>query len=87
MTKLLSLVLSLMMVLSLFSVTGTVAASAEGTLAGKGTEKDPYQIGSAADWNTFAEWINSGTNADKYYRQTADIEGVSTTVGLGTATD
>ena len=57
---------------ALLSMTAQTAW-ADGTLTGEGTESNPYQIGNATDWDTFAGWINDGTNADKYYKLTADI--------------
>ena len=39
-----------------------------------GTETNPYLITSSVDWAIFAYWINIGTNADKYYKLTANIQ-------------
>ncbi len=33
-------------------------------LFGVGTQESPYLIEDADDWNTFASYVNSGTNAD-----------------------
>ncbi len=49
-------------------------------LSGEGTAADPYIISSRAEWVTFANNINAGTNADSYYKLTADIT-VSKMVG------
>ena len=35
---------------------------------GEGTSESPYLIKTADDWATFAQNINSGTDADKYYK-------------------
>ena len=48
---------------------------------GTGTEADPYQISSTADWNRLADLVNGGKSyAGVYFRQTADIS-VNTMVG------
>ena len=48
---------------------------------GTGTEADPYQISSTADWNRLAELVNGGKNyAGVYFRQTEDIS-INTRVG------
>lgn len=46
------------------------------SLSGDGTESSPYQIGSAADWNTLATYIDEvGEDfTDKYVKLTADID-------------
>ena len=45
-------------------------------LTGDGTADDPYQIGSAADWNTLAEYVNtdSATLTGQHVLLTADID-------------
>ncbi|MBE7003041.1 MAG: hypothetical protein E7425_01980 [Ruminococcaceae bacterium] len=50
-------------------------ARADGTLAGSGTEADPYVINSVDDWNTFADSGNAGTywGSGVYVRLGADI--------------
>lgn len=56
------------------------------TIEASGTEEDPYLISTAEDMKSFAEDINSGKNADKCYKLTADIDlgGMDwTPVGLG----
>lgn len=60
---------------------GVILRGQTPTLSGSGTEASPYLIESADDWNTFAEWINAGTNADKYYKLNANNIEVSTIVG------
>lgn len=50
-------------------------------LSGSGTVDAPYLIGDGADWERFALNINAGTDADKYYQLTADIDGIETMVG------
>lgn len=69
----------MLLAVMMFTMTAQTAW-ADGTLTGEGTSSAPYQIGTADDWNTFAGWINAGTNADKYYKLTADIS-VTTMVG------
>ena len=60
----------------------STAAAASLSLTGSGTETDPYQIGTAADWNTLAEYM--ATNVDSltgtYFQLTADIDFTGTTV-------
>ena len=74
-TKFLSLVLSLMMALSLFMVTGTVTASAD-TLTGGGTEANPYKIGSYEQLKEFAQKINKGEQS-AWGELTQDIDAYS----------
>ena len=52
------------------------------TLIGSGTASTPYQIASDADWEIFADLVNSknDTHANKYYQLTTDIA-VTTSVG------
>jgi len=44
-------------------------------IAGSGTEADPYIIGKADDWDTFASFVNSGTKdySGLYVKLTSDI--------------
>ena len=53
-------------------------------LSGSGTQETPYLIDDAADWEKFAANINGGTNADKYYKLTADIVGIESMAGTST---
>ena len=52
---------------------------------GTGTEADPYQISSTADWNTLATNVNNGsqTYSGKYFILMADIT-VTETISSGT---
>ena len=52
---------------------------------GTGTEADPYQISSTADWNTLAANVNNGsqTYSGKYFILMADIT-VTETISSGT---
>ena len=59
------------------------ASALSGSLSGEGTKESPYLIEDADDWATFASNINSGIDADKYYKLTADIT-VSKIVGTST---
>ena len=54
---------------------------------GSGTETDPYQISSTADWNTLADKVNNGnqTYSSKFFKLMADIT-VTETVTSGTPT-
>ena len=53
--------------------------------SGTGTESDPYIINNTADWETFANYVKSGsTYSDKFYKLTQDIN-VSTMVGTDDA--
>ena len=64
-----------------------LCALAQGTWAfdGSGTVDTPYLIKNAADWATFAENVNAGTDADKCYKLDNtfynDGNPVTTTVG------
>ena len=52
---------------------------------GHGTEDEPYLIPSTEVWNRLAAKVNAGNNyAGVYFRQTADISGVTTMVGTNT---
>lgn len=69
---------SLRLILVLFSVAlaenllGQEPAAA--ALSGSGTENDPYQITSVADWNAFADAVNGGYSYNnEYLKLTADI--------------
>ena len=59
-----------------------MASASELTLTGSGTADSPYQIGSAADWNTLAAYMNenSDTLTGKYVLLTADIDFTDTGV-------
>ena len=72
---------------SLFALLSTTIVWGQATLSGSGTSSSPYQIKNASDWETFAEWINSGTNVDKYYKLTTDIGPVTAMVGVWDATE
>ena len=69
--------------LALFLVvlSGVCVTAKAADLTGAGTEAEPYKITNASDWNTFADWIKNGKNADKYYQLTTDIDGIFTMVG------
>ena len=52
---------------------------------GAGTSANPYQISSLADWNTLATNVSNGTAySGVYFKQTADISGVTKMVGTPT---
>ena len=66
--KALSVILSMLICLSMF----TICASA--AIAGNGTQASPYKITSAADLAQFAENVNSGTSySGKYFTLTTNI--------------
>lgn len=44
------------------------------TIEASGSEDDPYLISTVQDMIDFADKINRGNNADKYYKLTADID-------------
>lgn len=44
------------------------------TIEASGSEDDPYLISTVQDMVDFADKINRGNNADKYYKLTADID-------------
>jgi hypothetical protein len=49
---------------------------------GSGTEGDPYQISSVADWNALAADVANGNDyIGKYFVLTANITGITTTIG------
>jgi hypothetical protein len=61
----------------------SVRLVSETPFLGAGTEEDPYLISSKADWNHLANKVNSGINySGKYFRQTADINNVTSMVGV-----
>ncbi len=51
-------------------------------LSGEGTEASPYLIASTTDWNNISAAVNGGeTYSGKYFKMTANVGTVSTTVG------
>ena len=74
-TKVLSWLLSLVMVLSLVPSLGLTAYADATYSGGTGTEADPYLISSVDDWKALAAAVNSGTDySGKYFKQTADLD-------------
>ena len=56
------------------------------TLKGKGTEEDPYTVGTADEWNDFAGYVNNGYDfSGKHVKLTADS--ISATTPVGTVLD
>ena len=52
--------------------------------AGEGTEASPYLIASTTDWDNLSAAVNGGeTYSGKYFKMTANVGTVSTTVGTG----
>ena len=55
-------------------------------ITGSGTEADPFIISNSGNWEMFAANINSGVNADKYYKLSDDFDNtdspITTTAGL-----
>ena len=62
-------------------LTSTLFA-ANGTLTGSGTSTDPFIIADKADWNKFASNVNSGTNADKFYKLSDSFDNSANPVTL-----
>ena len=73
--KLLSM-LALLMLLPLWGLGGQAWG-----WGGSGTSSDPWLIATAADWDALATGTQGDTYSGKYFRQTADITGVTTMVG------
>ena len=49
---------------------------------GSGTQADPYQISSVADWNTLATNVEAGDSySGMYFTLTEDIDNIETMVG------
>ena len=54
-------------------------------LSGSGTEQDPYQIGTVANWNNLAEYVAEGNKCEGlYFEMTNDISTVTTPIGKQT---
>ena len=82
--RIVSIILSLVMLLSLLP---TAAFATEVTgLEGSGTEADPYLIGTLAELKFLAGKVNTAvstySDSSRYYRLTADIDGLTTTIGI-----
>lgn len=88
--RIVSIILSLVMLLSLLPV--TAFADTVTGLSGSGTEGDPYLIGTLDELNYMAQQVNADTSSKintndnvnasaAYYRLTADISGFSTPIG------
>ena len=72
--KPISVLLSLLMVVSLFAIV-PITANADAVFNGEGTQQSPFLIQTSADWRTFAETVNTSNAAygDKYYKLTDNI--------------
>ena len=55
------------------------------TLSGTGASDDPYTIGSADDWNAFANYVNDGCSFSGYYVRLNNDISVETMVGTSYA--
>lgn len=78
------LTLSRRMVLTLLVLLSTTTIWAQTTLnlSGSGTEQDPYQIGTVADWNNLAEYVAEGYKCEGlYFEMTNDISTVTMPIG------
>ncbi|MCH5317512.1 MAG: hypothetical protein J1E05_06000, partial [Eubacterium sp.] len=75
-SKLLALLLSLTMLLSMIPAMTLTASAANGSFSGgKGTEKNPYKISSRDDLKAIADAVNGGdTLAGVYFEQTNNID-------------
>ena len=73
--KPISVLLSLLMVVSLFAIV-PITANADAVFRGEGTPQSPFLIQTSAEWRTFAETVNTSNAAygDKYYKLTDNIE-------------
>ncbi len=73
--KPISVLLSLLMVVSLFAIV-PLTANADAVFSGEGTQQSPFLIQTSAEWRTFAETVNTSNAAygDKYYKLTDNIE-------------
>ena len=70
-----------MTLLVLLSTT-TIWAQTTLNLSGSGTEQDPYQIGTVADWNNLAEYVAEGYKCEGlYFEMTNDISTVTMPIG------
>ena len=76
------LAISRKLIFALFAVLICVNLQGQSSLSGAGTSDNPYIIASEADWNYFANKVNTGEGgyATAHYRLTADIS-VTTMVG------
>lgn len=72
--RLLSILLSLCLVLTMVPLSSLPAQAAGGLLTGKGTQEDPYQIEDADDLRAFANLVNGGGGNDAWAVLTADID-------------
>lgn len=70
--RLLSLLLSICLVLTMLPLGSLPALAENGTLAGDGTQENPYQIADAEDLKAFRNLVNGGDN-DAWAVLTADI--------------
>ena len=57
-----------------------LASAPLSALEGSGTEAEPYIINNADDWNSFADDINAGINAEAYYMLSDDFENAGSPV-------
>ena len=65
-----------------YSANANLTLYAEWAFQGSGTSSDPYLIPSLDAWNFLADKVEAGTNySGKYFRQTADISGVTQPIG------
>ncbi|MCR5119970.1 MAG: hypothetical protein K6B44_10200, partial [Lachnospiraceae bacterium] len=56
-------------------------------LQGAGTEEDPYMIGNAQDWESFAWNIGTGTESDKCYKLSDDFDNEQEPVSISAGSD
>ena len=61
------------LVITITAVLFSSMAWAQNGLRGKGTESNPYEIGSQEDWEVFTENINNGINTTAYYILKDDV--------------
>ena len=72
--KYLTLTRRLTLTLLVLLTTTTIWAQTTLNLSGLGTEQDPYQIETVADWNNLAEYVAEGNKCEGiYFQMTTDI--------------
>ena len=83
--KYLTLTRRIVLTLLVLLTTTTIWAQTILNLSGSGTEQDPYQIGTVAEWNNLAEYVAEGNKCEGlYFEMTNDISTVTTPIGRQT---
>ena len=80
--KLLAILTATLLVVTLIPMFAFPAFADSDPWKGKGTETEPYLIGTLAELEALAENVNGGIDYDgKYFKLTADIDGLTTPIG------